>query len=161
MIRFDVPGRPQPRGSKRAFLLKTGRTIVTDDNPKSKSWMEVIQVTALNAMNEDGRGTWRAKLLDGPIRLEVAFYFARPKGHFGKRGLKPSAPVHHTTRPDTTKLLRGLEDALKGICWRDDSQVCSQTATKEYGDYNHSVVTIVELPEIGLRDGAVELEEQA
>jgi Holliday junction resolvase RusA-like endonuclease len=34
--------------------------------------------------------------------------------------------------PDTTKLVRSTEDALKGICWRDDSQVVYQVASKEY-----------------------------
>lgn len=145
MIRFTVIGKPQPRGSKRAFPIpnKFGgiRISVTDTNKKSGPWMKVVAETARCAMNGDG-------LLNGPLMLNVKFFFARPKGHIGKRGLKPSAPVHHTVKPDTTKLLRGLEDALKGVCWRDDSQVVEQTATKEYGEYDHSVVTIVELPEI-------------
>ncbi len=145
MIRFTVIGKPQPRGSKKAFPIpgKFGgvRHVITDTNKKSAPWMKVVAETARDAMKGIG-------LLDGPLLLKVAFFFARPKGHIGKRGLKPSAPVHHTVKPDTTKLVRGLEDALKGIVWRDDSQVVEQTATKEYGEYDHSVVTIVELPEI-------------
>lgn len=144
MIRFTVTGKAQPRGSKRAFAVPGGHHVVADTNKKSGPWMKVVAETAREAMD---RG--ELTLLGGPLLLKVQFVFARPKGHFGKRGLKPSAPVHHTVKPDTTKLLRGLEDSLKGICWRDDSQVCSQTATKEYGEYDHSVVTIVELNEIG------------
>lgn len=145
MIRFTVIGKPQPRGSKRAFGIpnKFGgvRHVLTDSNKKSGPWMKVVAETAREAMNGD-------QLLNGPLLLKVAFFFTRPKGHIGKRGLKPSAPVHHTVKPDTTKLLRGLEDALKGVCWRDDSQVVEQTATKGYGEYDHSVVTIIELPEV-------------
>ena len=46
--------------------------------------------------------------------------------------LKPSAPKHPIVKPDTTKLMRALEDALTGICWRDDTQVVIQTAHKAY-----------------------------
>jgi Holliday junction resolvase RusA-like endonuclease len=41
--------------------------------------------------------------------------------------------MHHTTKPDTTKLLRATEDALRGIAWADDNQVCEQHAFKLYG----------------------------
>src|SRR5439155_11783574 len=38
-IRFVVYGLPQPRGSKNAFVnRKTGKAIVTDDNPRSREW---------------------------------------------------------------------------------------------------------------------------
>jgi Holliday junction resolvase RusA-like endonuclease len=64
--------------------------------------------------------------------------FPRPKGHYkgGKYGtaLKANAPPFPTVRPDATKLIRPAEDALKGILWRDDSQIVTQAATKRYGD---------------------------
>lgn len=140
-IQFTVLGRPQPRGSKRAFMPKGARfPVITDDNPKSKHWMQIAAAEALNAMNESGIET-----LNGPVMLAVDFFFCRPKGHFGKRGLKPSAPRHHTTKPDATKLMRGLEDSLKGIAWRDDSQVVQQVARKGYAEHDHTIVTITEM----------------
>lgn len=143
-ISFTVLGKPQPRGSKRAFMRPGMRfPVITDDNPKGKPWMQAIAATAKDAMNSEG-----LDLLDCPICLRVKFKFCRPKGHMGKKGLRPSAPVHHTVKPDATKLLRGLEDALTGILWRDDSQVVSQTVSKEYGEFDHTEVTVTGLPEI-------------
>lgn len=140
-IQFTIHGRPQPRGSKRAFMPKGARfPVITDDNEKSRPWMNAVAACAEAALTESG-----GSLLDGPVWLAVDFYFCRPKGHFGKRGLRPAAPEHHTTKPDATKLLRGLEDALKGIVWRDDSQVVQQVARKLYGEFDHTVVTITEL----------------
>jgi Holliday junction resolvase RusA-like endonuclease len=46
--------------------------------------------------------------------------------------LKASAPANHTIKPDVTKLVRSLEDSLKGIVWLDDSQVVKQSASKRY-----------------------------
>ena len=71
--------------------------------------------------------------LEGPLSLTVRFYMPRPKAHLTARcGLKSSAPQWPATRPDTTKLLRAVEDALNGICWFDDSQICVQRAYKNF-----------------------------
>lgn len=74
----------------------------------------------------------------GPLALAVVFYRPRPQGHFGSGRnsgrLRDSEPGYPTTKPDTTKLLRGVEDALTGILWRDDSLVCVQQAEKRYGE---------------------------
>jgi Holliday junction resolvase RusA-like endonuclease len=87
-------------------------------------------------MNGDG-------LLDGPLALAVTFHVPRPKGHYGKRGLRPTAQVYPTTRPDVTKLLRAVEDACTGVVWRDDAQVVRQVAAKVYGEPARAEVEVV------------------
>jgi Holliday junction resolvase RusA-like endonuclease len=134
-LSFRVVGKPEPRGSKNAFRTKTGATVVTDANPHSGPWMGVVADAALNAMiGEDGVV---APVMEGPLGLTVIFTVARPKGHYGTGRnagvLKPSAPAYPAVKPDTTKLLRGLEDALSGVVWRDDAQVVEQAVAKRYG----------------------------
>lgn len=129
-IAFSVIGKPEPRGSKNAFRTKGGKMVVSDNNPNSGPWMGVVAAAASAEM--DG-----AELLDGPLGLVVTFTVRRPQGHFGSGRnvdkLKPSAPTFPAVRPDATKLLRGVEDALSGVVWRDDAQVVDQTVTKRYG----------------------------
>lgn len=131
-IRFTVHGRPQQRGSKRATLIPDkkggfrkrpdGKPIIVarDDNEKSGDWMNSVRAAA--AEHRDG------ELLGGALRLTCWFYFQRPKSHFGSGRnadrLKPSAPAHHVQAPDLSKLIRCLEDALTGVIWVDDRQVC-------------------------------------
>ena len=43
-----------------------------------------------------------------------------------------------TTAPDLSKLVRGFEDAVKGILWKDDSQVTAITASKAYAALHES-----------------------
>lgn len=129
-IEFFVAGLPRPGGSKRAFYVaKLGRAVITEDCKTSKDWRAAVAQAAHEAMA--GR-----PLLTGPLRLTIRFRFPRPKGHYrtGKKAaeLRDSAPRYHVTKPDTTKLVRSTEDALKGIIWRDDSQVARQTASKAY-----------------------------
>lgn len=127
-VRFTVYGVAQPAGSKRAFLnRKTGRVVVTDDAKHSRPWKSEVSAAAIEA-------TGSAELLDGPLSLSVRFVVPRPKSHFGVRGLRPSAPAWPAKKPDATKLLRGVEDALNRIVWRDDAQVVVQRVEKVYGE---------------------------
>jgi Holliday junction resolvase RusA-like endonuclease len=145
-LSFEVFGKPQPAGSKRAFATKTGRIVVTDDNPRSKPWQVVVADAALEAMLTD-KGVM--PLLEGPLGLAVVFNITRPKGHFGTGrnagALKDSAPYWPTVKPDATKLLRGLEDALTGVVWRDDAQVVEQAVTKRYAEREGAQVIVWEL----------------
>ena len=134
VIEFFVPGTPRPAGSKRGFPVKgrDGRVHVamTDSSgAKGKSW----RVACVAAVTE----VWHDDPISEPIRLEVEFVMPRPGTHFGKRKgepyLKPDAPTRHTAKPDATKLLRALEDALTGVVWKDDAQVVEQFVSKRYG----------------------------
>ena len=125
-ITFFVPGLPQPGGSKRAFYIKKlGRAVITDANAKAKPWKATVAAYA--------REQYAGQPLDGPLKVTMIFTMPRPKYHFGKHGRKANAPIYHTVKPDSTKLLRSTEDALTGILWRDDSQVMP-AVTKVYGD---------------------------
>jgi len=58
----------------------------------------------------------------------MVFVLNRPKAHYGTgknaRMLKPSAPTEPTVKPDLIKMARAVEDAMSGIVYKDDSQVC-------------------------------------
>jgi Holliday junction resolvase RusA-like endonuclease len=148
VIEFTVLGRPAPAGSKRAFAVRkggkpTGQVAVVDDNKRSKPWQELVSSAAAAAV--DG-----AKL-DGPLLLEVDFYVARPAGHFGSGrnagAVRASAPPFPAVRPDVTKLVRGLEDALTGVVWRDDAQIVTQTVRKRYGWPERAEVSVLTIDE--------------
>lgn len=122
---FVVFGKAEPGGSKRAGKRKDNTLFVRDDNPKAKGWQQEIGIVAGTLMG--ARDPY-----EGPLFLNVTFYQARPKWHIGAHGVKKSAPKFPTGRPDTTKLVRPLEDALTGIVWKDDAQVCIQRAEKRW-----------------------------
>jgi Holliday junction resolvase RusA-like endonuclease len=137
VITFFVPGLPQPGGSKRAFINpKTGRPIITEDNPKSKDWRASVAQAAAAAIKAP---------LSGPLEVIFEFYLPRPANHTGKKGLRKTAPMYPVTRPDVLKLSRSTEDALKGIAFVDDSQIVMETLTKQYGQKIGCGITINEL----------------
>lgn len=144
-ISFFVAGIPQSRGSKRAFPFKRQDgglgVAVSDDNPKSRDWMAQVADVAGRAMA--GREPFR-----GAVRVDLTFCMPRPKAHFRSgryaNELREDAPDRHTKKPDRGKLARGVEDALTGIVYVDDSQVWTGRIEKVYDNLSgvHVAVTV-------------------
>jgi crossover junction endodeoxyribonuclease RusA len=128
MQSFTAFGVPQPKGSTRAFIVK-GRARTTNANKATKPWESVVAHAALEA---------GVKQLEGPVGITMLFCFQRPKSVSAK-----SRPCH-TVKPDLDKLIRAVLDALTGIAYRDDSQVGSIIAGKDYTDCTPRVVVAIE-----------------
>lgn len=147
MIDFIVYGIAQPAGSKRGFI-RGGRVVVTDANERSRPWKALVSDAAVEAMmTADGKSRVLelAPPLQGPLALTLIFTVPRPKGHYGVKGIRPSAPGYPTVKPDVLKLARGVEDALTGICYRDDAQIVRETLVKEYGEPARVEITVTSI----------------
>lgn len=129
-IKFTVLGLPQTAGSKRSFPFRRPDgslgVRVTDDNPKGQSWRTQVIDSA--------RQAYAGPLLDCPLQVRLAFVLPRPKGHYGAKGLRRSAPPFPVVKPDLIKLARAVEDALTGILWRDDARIVAEMLSKVYGE---------------------------
>lgn len=143
-LKFFVPGIPKTAGSKKAFYVKKlGRAIITDDCKESKAWRSVVSGFAMEAMT--GRD-----LFSGPVEVIFEFHMLRPRGHFGSKGLRKSAPGYPITRPDVLKCARAVEDSLTGLAFHDDSQIVLETLRKVYAERMPGVwITIRTLNGVG------------
>lgn len=113
-VQFFAPGIPQPKGSTRAFV-KSGRAVVTSDNPKLKGWQRTIAKAAPARVQ-----------FDGPVSVFARFLMPHPTT--GKRR------QFHTVRPDVDKLLRAVNDSLTGVLWKDDAQIVNVEGEKHYAN---------------------------
>ena len=82
------------------------------------------------------------------------FRFSRPKSHYGRKNKEPylkyDAPYYKTSAPDCDKLARAILDALTGVAYIDDAQVCKLSAAKVYTEGTEGVqikVRMVGCPE--------------
>lgn len=119
-----------PVGQGRISFLGKGRAVHSNAE-RLLPWRDTIAGAARTAAALDG---WTRT--EQPVTLRASFYLPRPKSHYGKRGLRPSAPTHPAGRPDLDHLIRAVGDALtaSGICWQDDSQVVTVRGRKRYCD---------------------------
>lgn len=143
MLEFWVPGKAQPAGSKRGFLVG-GRVVITDANRNAKDWKTDVQVAAIKAMDDHG-----LEILSGPLSVSFTFHRLRPKSHFLTDGERLSAKGAReewpTSKPDLLKLARGVEDAMTGIVYRDDSQIVIENLRKDWRDIEGVQVRVQEL----------------
>ncbi len=123
-IKFFVEGPPvgQPRHSHRVIVPKDGRPafvhlFIPSDHPVH-TFKEAVRIKAKLA--------YRGPLLTGPLRLTLLMLFRRPQ-HL-KTGGRKWAPV----KPDRDNVEKAICDALKGIVWKDDNQVCDGPIRKMY-----------------------------
>lgn len=148
VLDFWVPGVPRPAGSKVSGVVtkkdKTGKRVpkerpgggwmtFTKDSSgeKGKDWRGDIQRVV--------SGAHAGPLLAGPLAVRFEFALRRPRKHYRtgryERVLRDDAPRYPTSDPDTTKLVRAVEDALTNVVWVDDAQIVRGADAKDYVDW--------------------------
>jgi len=116
-IRFGVYWKPAPQGSTKAFIVK-GKAVITSTSKNLKAWRDLVMQKAQEHT---------ATRFEGPVAVTLRFYLERPKSAPKRRRTYPDR------RPDLDKLVRAVLDAITPVVIKDDSQVVSLTATKDYG----------------------------
>ena len=139
---FILPGIPVAQGRPR-FSTAPG-FVVAYDPAKSKDYKKCIAYMAsLNGPS--------VPLLE-PVRLSLRIFLPIPKSFSKKKHEEAEeGSLRPTKKPDISNVLKGVEDAMKGIMYADDSQII------EYGTigkwYSAKPRIEVEVERIGKRKG--------
>jgi Holliday junction resolvase RusA-like endonuclease len=121
MIRFFVPGIPQPKGSPKIIYLPSRL------RPQLTLYQTTAQKRWAKTVTEAVRHFAPAKPLDGPLDLELTFVL--PHNATSRRKKRRL----HCTTPDLDKLVRSVCDALeKGGVIANDSRIASFMVDKRY-----------------------------
>lgn len=125
MISFYAPGLPKAQPRPRAFARRMGQKFVARvyDAGTAEGWKGAIAAAA--AAHRP------ASPLEGPIRLDVDFFFPRPARLM--RAKDADGLIPHTAKPDRDNLDKAVCDCLTQLgFWRDDAQVCDGQIRKFY-----------------------------
>lgn len=115
LYQWHVVGLPKAQG--RPKFARIGNHVRAYDPQTSRDWKELVKLQIIS--------TRPAAILDGPLKLVVNFRLPRPKS-------LPKRVLWHTKKPDVDNLVKAVKDAMKGIVYRDDSQVVALYVTKRY-----------------------------
>lgn len=134
-IRITVKGEAVPQGRPR-FVRATGRSF---DPPKSRAYKAKVKAKArLNAPSAP---------LERAVELSLMIYRVPPKSASKRRREAMLAgEIRPTTKPDVSNILKGVEDALNGIVYKDDSQIVQYgTVGKWYAEEPRVEITVKEI----------------
>lgn len=124
-VSFQIVGEPKGKGRPR--FSKRGNYVRTYTPKDTLNYEAYIKVSYLN---EVGR-----KKLEGQIEAKITGIFPIPKSTSKKqRALMLSGEVMHTKKIDCDNLAKTILDALNGIAYDDDKQVCRLIVEKVYGE---------------------------
>ena len=113
---FDIT--PVPQGRPR--FVKRGAFVQTYDPKTSKEFKQTLKKLAVQQS---------PTLSESALEVSIVFHMSIPKSKPKKWREHPPA---HTVKGDIDNLVKGTLDALTGVLWKDDSQICTLHAHKEY-----------------------------
>jgi len=113
--------KTNPVAKGRPKFFRKGAFVGTYTPAKTKEAEDVIRKAVAKA--------WKGKPWDGPIGMVLNFYMPRPKSM-----PKGESWLFHVKRPDLDNLEKAVADALNGVAFVDDSQICRKVSSKQYGN---------------------------
>lgn len=136
---FFVAGDPiaQPR-PKATVNSRTGRARVYNPLGNSRTFRNLVTIAAKMAHK---RPRYR-----GPLQVDLVFVLPRPAAKVWKR--KQMVRLWHVAKPDSDNLQKLVFDAMNGILWKDDSQICSQSVLKVISNGDEETGVYVTVKEI-------------
>lgn len=130
--RFVVYGEPQ--GKARPRFTRGGRTYT----PKKTVEYENSIRRAFQAAG--------GKHTEHPVSVAIVAEYKIPKAASkAKRGRMLSGEILPTKKPDTDNIAKAVCDALNGVAYEDDVQVCWLKVSKRYSDDPKIEVTVREV----------------
>lgn len=121
-----IPGNPFGKQSVRAGLR--GKCVVTYMPKETVSYEARCRHEA--ALSMRGR-----ELIDGPVELKLQFFYPIPASWSKKKQEAARlGQIVPTRKPDSSNVLKSVEDGFTGAIWVDDCQVVDHHITKRFAE---------------------------
>ena len=140
-FRAVVLGEPVAQGRPR--FSRQGGFVKAYDPAKSRDYKQYVRLIAAQDAPEAP--------VTGAVQLSLRIYRSIPKSMSKKkREAALAGKLRPTTKPDISNVLKGVEDALKGLWYADDSQIVGYgTLGKWYAERPRIEIMMQELEEMG------------
>ena len=126
-VKFEVLGTPVGK-SRPKFSTVNGHAVAYTP-AKTASYETLVR---LSYQQQIGAFMFNK---DKPLRAIIRAFFPIPKSASKKKREQMEAgKIRHTKKCDADNIAKACLDALNGIAFYDDSQVCELSISKFYGD---------------------------
>lgn len=128
MYSVTIPGEPKAKGRPRIARCGPGG-FVKMYSPKGTVEYENL-VKLFFAQQNPG-----ATPIKGSVCMTIEAVFSVPRSAPKKtREAMLSHEIRPTKRPDCDNIIKIFADGLKGLAYKDDSQLCYVSCSKHYGE---------------------------
>lgn len=128
MIVVCIPGDPVGKQSVR--VSNRGGFVRKYMPAKTRAYELRCSVEAHLSMDLAGK-----ELITGPVELKLQVFLPIPKSWSKKkRAAAILGKIVPTKKPDTSNVLKAVEDGFTGVVWRDDCQVVDHHMTKRFSE---------------------------
>lgn len=129
VLAFEIPGQPIGQGRPK-FSTINGHARAYDPE-KSRNYKAYVRMLATQAMKDSG-----FTMIEGPCSIEIFAFFEVPKSKSKKfREAALNGLERPTKKPDLSNIIKGIEDALNGLVYKDDSSIVSLKIQKYYSEF--------------------------
>lgn len=133
-VTITVQGPPQGKGRARAFVR--GGRVGHYTPQKTRTYESLIFGAAVDAMGDRPPFEQAVEFTLRAIYPVPASWSKRKQQQAITGEIKPGK------KPDLDNVAKAWNDALNGVCYRDDSLICRMTLDKRYGPQALVVVTV-------------------
>ena len=136
-IKFTVPD--PPKGKQRLRICRINERNITY-TPKQTTEYEKLVRASYNSVS-------KVKFQkDKPLEISIISLFSIPQ-HTSKnlKKLILNGEILPTKKPDSDNVVKAILDALNGVCYHDDNQICKVNFVKIYAENPGVKVRIKEL----------------
>ena len=134
-VKFTVPGKPV--GKQRPRFSRTLAGVRTYTPRKTQEYEDLVRISY--------RAVSKQKL-EGAISATIYGYFEPPKSVSKKqREQMLKGDISYIKKIDSDNLAKSILDALNGVAYDDDSQVCLLIVQKLYGEKARVEVVLEEI----------------
>lgn len=127
-----IEGAPKAQGRPR-FTTVGGFARAYDPKESRDFKQKVASIAVLH----------KCKPLDGAVKMTILALVPRPQRLMRKSD--PDGRINCITKPDCSNYAKGIEDALNGIAYKDDSQIAELCVRKQYCGKQEAPCTIINI----------------
>ena len=124
MVTFKVDANPV--GKQRARYARRGNFVQTYTPDKTRNYEALLKEAATEAMGS-------SEPLETPVSLYLYIRVPIPKS-FSKKKVQDclNGSEQPMKKPDSSNVLKSVEDAMNGVVYKDDCQIINHHMTRVY-----------------------------
>ena len=135
-VKFVIPGEPCGKGRPR-FNRRTGRTYTPDKTARYENLVSLEYQAQCKGFRFPD---------DAMLDMRIIAFYGIPNSKSKKaKALMADGSIRPTKKPDSSNVLKAVEDALNNVAYHDDAQIVDTQVRKFFSEEPRVVVILQQI----------------